>query len=79
MVVGALRNEMETMKKRVAKEEHVTKVEWVAMYKDIGLTSAKMKRWHKIFESRHPAGHQCFLEWLGIPRNEIDEIRAWSR
>jgi len=60
-------------------KKHVTKEEWVAMYRDIGLDSRKMKKWHKIFESRHPDGHQSFLEWLGIPQKEIDEIRAWSR
>jgi len=60
-------------------KKHVNKEEWVAMYKDIGLTSRKMKQWHQLFESRHPDGHQSFLEWLGIPQKEIDEIRVWSK
>ena len=60
-------------------KKHVSKEEWVAMYRDIGLGSSKRKQWHKLFESRHPDGHQGFLEWLGIPKKEIDEIRAWSR
>lgn len=60
-------------------KKHVTKEEWVAMYKDIGLTSRKMKQWHKLFELRHPEGHQSFLKWLGIAGKEIDEIRAGSR
>ncbi len=59
--------------------KHVTKEEWVAMYREIGLDRRKMKQWHKLFESRHPDGHQSFLEWLGISKKEIDEIRAWSR
>lgn len=60
-------------------KRNVNKEEWVAMYRDIGLGRRKMKQWHKILESRHPDGHQSFLEWLGIPSKEIDEIRAWSR
>jgi len=60
-------------------KKNVTKEEWVAMYRDIGLDRSKMKQWHQLFESRHPEGHQGFLEWLGIPPKEIDEIRAQSR
>jgi hypothetical protein len=61
------------MKKRVNKEE------WVAMYEDIGLDGSRRMQWHKLFESRHPDGHQGFLEWLGIPQEEIDQIREESR
>jgi hypothetical protein len=35
-----------------------------------------MHRWHKLFETHHPAAHQAFLEWLGISPKEIDRIRA---
>ncbi len=60
-------------------KKNVTKEEWVEMYRDIGLDRSKMEQWHKLFECRHPEGHQGFLEWLGIPPKEIDEIRAHSR
>jgi hypothetical protein len=60
-------------------KKHVSKKQWVAMYRKIGLSSSKMMQWHKLFEARHPDGHQGFLEWLGIPRKEIDEIRAQCR
>jgi hypothetical protein len=60
-------------------KKHVSKEEWVAMYRDIGLDGSKMEQWHKLFESRHPEGHQGFLEWLGVPPKEIDRIRAQSR
>jgi hypothetical protein len=53
--------------------------EWVAMFREIGLDEAKMKQRHKVFEARHPAGHQSFLEWLALPPKEIDRIRAESR
>jgi len=58
------------------KSEHVNKDAWVAMFRDIGLSDAAMVRWHRVFEARNPAGHQEFLEWLGIPAGEIAEIRA---
>ena len=53
--------------------------EWTAMFREIGLDHAQMEQWHKLFESRHPAGHQSFLEWLGLPPEEVDRIRAVSR
>jgi hypothetical protein len=53
--------------------------EWVAMFQEIGLDHAQMERWHKVFEMRHPAAHQTFLEWLGLEPEEIDRIRSKSR
>lgn len=60
-------------------KKHVTKEEWVAMYEAMGWDGSKRMQWHKLFEARHPEGHQGFLEWLGIPPKEIDEIRAECR
>jgi hypothetical protein len=53
--------------------------QWVAMFRDIGLNDAQMHQWHKLFETRHPDGHQGFLEWLGLPPEDIARIRANSR
>ncbi len=53
--------------------------DWVAMFRDIGLDHAQREKWHKLFEARHPADHQRFLEWLGLKPDEIDRIRASSR
>ncbi len=53
--------------------------DWVAMFRDIGLDEAKMEQWHRLFEACHPAGHQEFLEWLGLKPEEIDRIRAKSK
>ncbi len=50
--------------------------EWVARFKAIGLDQAAMEKWHRLFEQENPAGHQSFLEWLGLPKDKIDEIRA---
>jgi hypothetical protein len=60
-------------------KNHVNVEEWVAMFEEIGLDEAQMHRWHKVFETRHPAAHQGFLEWLGIQPEEIDRIRAQFR
>ena len=53
--------------------------DWVAMFRELGLDDAQMKSWHRIFESRHPEAHLNFLQWLGIPENEIERIRSESR
>jgi hypothetical protein len=53
--------------------------QWVAMFREIGLSEEKMSQWHKLFESRHPEAHQEFLEWLGLPKTKIEQIRANSR
>ena len=49
------------------------------MFEEVGLDEAKREQWHKLFERRHPAGHQSFLEWLGLKPEEIDKIRAQFR
>ncbi len=53
--------------------------DWIAMFKEIGLDDAKMKAWHRVFETRHPEAHQGFLEWLGLPESQIQQIREHSR
>ena len=59
--------------------KHIDVDKWVAMFRDIGLDEATMRQWHRLFESRHPEAHQHFLEWLGLPPNEIDRIRHRSQ
>ena len=60
-------------------KNHVNVKEWVAMFRKIGLDEAQMHRWHKVFETRHPDGHQGFLEWLGLKSEDIDRIRLESK
>ena len=55
---------------------NVSKDEWVDMFREIGLTEAAMMKWHRLFEQENPAGHQSFLEWLGLTPARIAEIRA---
>jgi hypothetical protein len=60
-------------------QNQVTVDEWVSMFREIGLDDRTMMKWHHLFESRHPAGHQSFLEWLGLTAEKIGEIRTKSR
>lgn len=56
----------------------VTVEEWVARFRAIGLDEAAMEQWHRLFEQENPAGHQSFLEWLGLAADRISEIRTKS-
>ena len=52
------------------------KENWVSLFREIGLDDETMSKWHKLFEARYPDGHQSFLEWLNISKDEISLIRA---
>ncbi len=54
----------------------MNKENWVTLFREIGLDEATMIRWHQLFETKYPDGHQSFLEWLNIPADEINRIRA---
>ena len=56
--------------------EVMDKEKWVLLFREIGLDDATMTQWHQAFESRYPDGHQAFLQWLDIPADEIEKIRA---
>ena len=56
----------------------VTVDQWTEMFRDIGLTDPDMHKWHHLFESRYPEGHQGFLEWLELPADRIADIRRKS-
>ena len=57
----------------------ITKEKWVSIMKASGFAEADMHRWHAEFERLAPEEHQEFLEFLHIPKEEIDGIREWSR
>lgn len=54
---------------------NVTVDQWVEIFKETGLSEDDMKKWHQVFEKKHPEGHQSFLEWLGLEKSRIEEIR----
>lgn len=56
--------------------EMMDKEKWVLLFREIGLDEATMVRWHQLFEAKYPDGHQSFLEWLNIPADEIEKIKA---
>lgn len=51
---------------------------WTALLREVGLDDAAMRKWHREFERRTPAGHRDFLCALGIPEDEANAIRVWS-
>ena len=65
--------------RRLIMQSNVNKEDWIAMFREVGLSDEAMKKWHHLFETRHPEGHKDFLIWLGIPSDEINKIRANSR
>ena len=64
---------------RIRRLRVITKEKWVSIMKASGFAEADMHRWHAEFERLAPEEHQEFLEFLHIPKEEIDGIREWSR
>jgi hypothetical protein len=60
-------------------EKDVNKEAWVAMFREIGLSEEQMMTWHRLFETRHPEGHDSFLAWLGLSADEIADLRRRCR
>jgi len=56
----------------------ITKEIWVSILRSAGLDETAMRNWHIEFERTSPEAHQDFLESLGIEKDEIALIRAWS-
>ena len=57
----------------------MTTKEFQQLFREIGLDEAAMKKWHALFEQRHPDSHKSFLEWLGLDAAQIARIRAPRR
>ena len=52
---------------------------WVEMLDAAGMDEDARRRWHAEFERRAPEGHQEFLLSLGMPADEAERGRRWSR
>ena len=63
----------------VAKVPVVDKEMWVTMLEAAGMDEAAMTLWHAEFEYRAPEAHHDFLLSLGIPEEEAQKIKEWSR
>lgn len=57
----------------------ITREVWVSLLQAAGLDEDGMRKWHVEFEKTSPEAHQDFLESIGIAKDEISEIREWSR
>lgn len=51
---------------------------WVALLAASGFSHRDMRRWHAEFERLAPRRHREFLEFLCIPTEDIERIRAWA-
>ena len=60
-------------------EQMINKERWIEIMRAAGFKDQDMQNWHIQFEKMEPEAHREFLESLGIPKKEIDEIREWSR
>jgi DNA-binding transcriptional MerR regulator len=52
---------------------------WVQLLRATGFADEDLKDWHRDFERLDPEYHQRFLEFLGIPADEICGIRERAR
>jgi len=59
-------------------ERPLDKARWIAILRAAGMNDDDMERWHIEFERLCAAGHQDFLESLGLDRDEVTRIRQWS-
>jgi len=67
------------VKNSVWRTQMVTKEKLVSVMKASGMTEEDMQKFHAEFERSAPEEHQEFLEFLKIPKDEIQTIREWSR
>lgn len=51
---------------------------WIDMLREVGMDENAMDHWHAEFERRAPDEHNDFLLSLGIPEQEVAEIRNWA-
>ena len=52
---------------------------WVEMLEAAGMDEKARKLWHTEFERRAPEAHNEFLLSLGIPPEQVEKARRWSR
>jgi DNA-binding transcriptional MerR regulator len=57
----------------------IDKNAWVEILRQSGMNETDMQRWHTEFEHNAPQAHHSFLLWLGIPENEVLDIRKRSK
>lgn len=69
------------MLKYRADATHQTRIDkstWIEMLRAAGMNEKAMGIWHMEFETRSPTDHHKFLFSLGIPEEEVFQIRKWA-
>jgi hypothetical protein len=61
------------------KTPFVTKDQFVALLRDSGINEDQMHALHRLFEQRHPEGHEAFLRALQLDDTTVSRIRQQSR
>jgi DNA-binding transcriptional MerR regulator len=56
----------------------MNKAHWVSILKSSGYSETDMRNWHINFERTSPESHGRFLKYLGLKKDEIEEIRNWT-
>jgi hypothetical protein len=74
-----LRTPKRTAETRGTNMKTITKDQFVSILNDAGITDVQKHKLHGLFEARYPQGHEAFLQWLGLPPDEIRAIREKSR
>ncbi|HUJ45002.1 MAG TPA: MerR family transcriptional regulator [Opitutaceae bacterium] len=72
---------VELLKRRrlLERVRNMDRGKWVKLLRASGFTGEDLQRWHRDFERTDAAYHQRFLEFLGIPAEEVRAIRVHSR
>jgi DNA-binding transcriptional MerR regulator len=72
---------VELLKNRRLLEQvrNMDREKWVKLLRASGFTDDDLSRWHRDFERTDPAYHQRFLEFLGLPANEIAIVREHAQ
>jgi DNA-binding transcriptional MerR regulator len=74
VIVGLLSSEHRDRRVGVMNRER-----WTELLVASGFSREDMRRWHAAFERHAPERHREFLEFLCIPEEDIQRIRAWCR
>jgi hypothetical protein len=74
-----LRTPKRTTETKGTNMKAITEDQFVSILNDAGITDVQKHKLHGLFEARHPQGHEAFLQWLGVPADEIRAIRKKSR
>jgi DNA-binding transcriptional MerR regulator len=74
VIVELLRN-----RRLLDRVRNMDRERWVRLLRASGFTDEDLGRWHRDFERTDPSYHQRFLEFLGLPPDEISFVRTESR